>query len=537
MNYNLLIVDDDSLIREGLANTIPWKEHHINIIGMASDGEHAIKILQNNKVHMVITDIKMPFMDGMALAAYIHDHYPHIKIVLLSGYKEFDYALEALRLNVKDYLVKPIDDDKLITLMVKLKNEIKQELVERNKKNVQLKHKRLEGLKSLIHQAPQDKNNSILENVHGLNLPLNAYFQLAVIQCKDFNNSLYHQEIMEGNLLKFSIWNITNEFLSTYGSGVTFEFDKDEVLLLCYNHTSKDKLETSIEKILSHLYSYATKHLHTDLRIGVSMPTESVLTLYKAYEQCQKTFQFLPVRNPIPYILYEDVISIDQQLPGLMNEFSGELKALLKGAINVDAVKNLYDCLNQTLANKQLIMADQLQLLFSHIAIVTHQTLGPTKKDSINELLKSHMVELRQLHRPTELLEASYTYTSNYMKQQLQSNTGVHNGHIMKALDYLQANYKNEGLRLKHVASHIHVNPSYLSILFKKHLGSSFSEYLQKLRIEKAKELLHISDKRISEISDMIGFSNSQYFSSNFKSYTGLTPKEFRQQRQDKSHS
>lgn len=143
-------------------------------------------------------------------------------------------------------------------------------------------------------------------------------------------------------------------------------------------------------------------------------------------------------------------------------------------------------------------------------------------------MLNQHILELNKLKKPQDLLDCSYNFICFYLSKIQEDNKSNHTVLIRKAISYIKQEYKNEKLRLGHVADAIHVNPSYLSILFKKHMNTSFSDYLLQLRMEIATQLLLTSDKRISEIADDIGFSSAQYFSTCFKNYTGHSPKEYR---------
>ena len=146
MNINLLIVDDEPIITQGLRYTIPWDTYGIKVVGEAEDGKEALEILRKQQVDIVLTDVRMPVMDGIELARTINEQMPRTRVIVISGYDEFEYAREAMRFGVKDYLLKPVDIDELLERVNSLKREIIAEKESnRNLENTVLQEVKLEN--------------------------------------------------------------------------------------------------------------------------------------------------------------------------------------------------------------------------------------------------------------------------------------------------------------------------------------------------------------------------------------------------------
>lgn len=253
----------------------------------------------------------MPFMDGMGLCSYIYDNYPHIKVVLLSGYKEFDYAQEAIRLNVKDYLLKPIDDNKLTSLILKLTNEIYQDQLNKKRDTDSMELARRDFLISLIKNK-YDKDE-IASNLLKYDFKVEKFIKMIVIKCNDYFNTTYHAKHMDGNLLKSTIYNICLELIQD--NGAAFEYANDAIAIIMTSEKSINQLTRNIKTILHSLISYNKEFIKTDLSIGISANIDSIGELSKAYLQCQQTFNFIPLNNPLSYVFYDDILSLNQNFP------------------------------------------------------------------------------------------------------------------------------------------------------------------------------------------------------------------------------
>lgn len=521
---NLLLVDDDILILNGLRQMIPWNDYDINVVACATNGEEAIELLHEQNIHIVITDIQMPFMNGMALTAYLNEHYPHIKIVLLSGYQEFDYAREALRLGVKDYLLKPVNEEDLITLIIRLRNEIRLDMERKKLTNDSFNITRLDFLKQLIKGNINRDAGLLLKKY---NVDIEPAYNVSVIKCNDYYNTSYHNRFMEGSLLKFSVRNIAEELLSK-SKHIVFEHEKDEIIIIFINPSKQIDF-------FNQLIEYCSLYLNTNIRIGLSKNKGQHQSIHEAYLECLDTFEFIRHKTALPIVSFEDIASLDRHFTEELNHFTKALKELMMTPNPCQGLPEVFDQLHCSLSKHQHIHIEQLQLLYTHIAIEGLRIIYNTKASEQSDQgvkLNQHIMQLKTLKYFDDFYASSKTFITESLKLFVSHKGSQQSIYMNKVTEYIQENYSNESLRLKEVAEHIHVNPSYLSILFKKNLNTSFSDYLLETRMKEAIQRLQNSTQRIFEISDHVGFSNAQYFSVCFKNYTGLTPKEYRSKAQ-----
>jgi two-component system, response regulator YesN len=346
----LVIVDDEKMIREGLASTMPWNDMGVEVVGTAGNGLTALEIIKDKKPHIVLTDIRMPKMDGLQLLKTISEENLKIKVVMLSGYDEFSYAQQAIKYGASDYILKPIN---------------------------------AEELEKLIRRLVQTFTEEVFED-------------LAYIKSK---------KSIEVELLQY---------------------------ITAIRSTNRDIAISSLNKILEKLRAQALVH-----------------------DQYHK--------------LYMEIISS------------------VLHALDEDGMKH----------------AGKLR----------------------EEYLKS-FIDLLNTANGDDLMEWLYSFTDKVSEYIKENKGDTYSNVIKKAMEYIEEHY-NEELSAQKVAEAVYLSPNYFSHIFKKIRKESFTDYLNKIRVEKAKALLSNNLYKVYEVSDMVGYSDYKYFSSVFKKIVGVSPTQY----------
>lgn len=512
MAFRIFIVDDEPIIRRGLSETIPWGEHGIEVAGIAQDGEEAVEKLRNEEpVDLVITDIRMPHMDGLELAGYLIEHYPSIRIIVLSGYEEFSYAQQAMQLGVKDYLLKPVDVNELLHIVVAIQKQVKEEKSEK----LRMYETTIKNALYLQLMEPDSRMlNSALEG-----MSLFPFITLAVSDDLSFEKPRRQikREWKEG----------VEAWLSQKGVTSVSLFTEENVLLTCI--IQPDSPDVYDWKNLTSSLNVQTA---SSFRLLFSEQKTNGTSIYKHYLRLVTAFLKTPVSQSESVMeieensSYEDVISLPGQLEQTfiqavlqMDEKAKEqavhqlFSFFLEG--NYSLEQSLEGCrrvisgvLNQYERSFHKIPAD-LELYFT-------KDLDPT------------------LYNTLSILQVLMNKDIEHLIEQLEIKKSQNKDWLMdRAEDYIKT-YASSDIKAHEVADYINISPNYFSSLFKQATGQTFNEYVNGLRIEEAKALLAETPFKVNEIAAQVGYKEYKYFVEVFKKMCGVTPTIYRKMLSEK---
>lgn len=498
MIFHLLIVDDEATMRKGLSSSINWGAIDCVISDTASDGADAIEKIKSQPVDIVITDIKMPEMDGLDLAKYIYENYPRIAVILLTGYAEFEYAQTAIRYNVSQFLVKPTSKDEVISAVKKAQQEIivskEQDSIAKN----EFAFLKDQFLQELTDAPVTSETNDLLCKFR---LPLDVYHVAA------FQLSGKSHEISQ--LKEMIIQQKVNSYCFRY----------DNLILSIYFQDTLDPIIDNcneIIQILKGLYS-------TSITVGISGVHHGVEEFQSATSEAIRTLSlnFYSTSSIAVFdgqnIQAEHTLSADTTL----SLFELETAILKRDFTTVSSITNaLFMKLRSNFvdsANAKNICSQIYYLAFR--VLVKYQLLLPP--DDFMAMINQSSDIFQLEHVVNQLL--------SFVQNTLTDAEHKYSHYIQDAISYIQS-HLSEPLSLEDIAKHVHVNESYLSRTFKKECGYSVTNYITTLRMEKAKELLAENHILTYEVSFQVGISDPSYFSLLFKKHTGLSPKEYRNQ-------
>lgn len=528
--YKVFIVDDEVVVREGIRNNVNWDITNFSLAGEAPDGEMALPLIQEIKPDILITDIKMPFMNGLELSRIIKKNMPWVKIIILSGHDEFNFAKEAISIGVTEYLLKPISSSDLIKSLNKIVNQIEAEKKER------------ENIESIKHQL---KNNSGLLKDQFLNeLSLGIIQPIdAIEKCSIYNISLiakyYLIAIIESEIKENSnsgkqsssylkIESAISGIVEGNTDIIRFKRNMEETVLIFKGDSPAD-LEESAYRISQSIKYEVGRSTGHSLTIGIGSTRERIQGITESFNDAEtaKNYKYVFGKNKIIGIkdVKTDVLSRNELLKLDKVSIIEYLKCGVKSNIQ-DYLSGYIQCLSEPNL-KSLIFT---YYAFMDIVLTSARfvkELGGDFEALIPEVahIESIVENMDSINKFMEYAEKIFTKVFDFRDSKTENRYG---NIIYKARDYINSNYFDPELSLNSLASFVNISPSHFSTIFSQETGDTFIEYLTMTRMKKAMELLKTTNQKSSEIAYNVGYNDPHYFSYLFKKFAGLTPKEYR---------
>ena len=504
----ILIIDDESILRHGLKHLCNWEEEQFCIVGEASNGEQALQMIEKLKPHIIITDVVMPVMDGMEFSKIVHSLYPDIKMIVLSSFSEFDYVKETFKHGVFDYLLKAklTSEDLLKTL-----KKARSQTTWNQDENVQIENivDMAQNLSMFINgqlSAQSSEMTTIRDNFTKQHFILLGCRLDFLDSTKDISRHSFEKKVSK----------LSRYYLSTYTYSNIF-FENHYVLLINFN--DDEPINESIDQFARKLKSSAafTVFVSSHHFLGIE-------NLPKAYTQITevlpKTFYF----HNEHLISSNTLLKVGKSSSFDLNLFKSHIRDL-KFPAALEILKTYFNRVQESLSLDDYSLKRFCQnIIYSTLNIC--DTLGfdvSEINDSKIRLFKT--IDLAASFHDLEgiFFDILAMISDSINLQATQKNSIL----INQIKRYVDENYHND-ISLTEIADKLHINYYYMSSYFKTHTGENLSTYITKARVEKAKTLLNDKTIPISRISEMVGFSEHNYFSKVFKKHTKLTPTIYR---------
>lgn len=531
--YKVMIVDDEAVVRIGLKNTIHWNEHGFELIGDYASGREAWDAVELDKPDLVISDISMPFMDGLELARLITEQYPYIKIVILTGYDEFDYAQQAIRLKVSDFILKPITAQEIRLLLDGIKAEMDEEKQRRedlSRLNSQLKQS-LPLLKERFLERLVTVGLSkveIADRFSYFKLPSEAlHYLVMVVDIDDFGGRELTSYEHEAEFLRFVAFDVFQETLER-DHVLSFRTREERMVAIIFGQSNEINLYEEVFSLAEEVRYHIEKYLKFTVTIGIGRTSTHATQLPSSYKSALSAldYRFLLGKNRVISII--DIEGKSSMSMPMLLDWDRKLATAVKtGAIQeafqliemgIAELKSLLVPIEVCLLQMQKVV---LILINSIQELVTHEH-EPTLEQRIKLMDVYKFKTLDEMEVWLRNLVSSAIATIADNRNHLTSMQ------IRRGVEYIDTNYANEKMSLQDLCRHVLMSTSYFSLVFKQHTGETFIEYLTRVRISKAKELLNNSTLKLYEIAEKVGYKDPNYFSMLFKKHTGITPKDYR---------
>lgn len=539
---NVIIVDDELLMRIGLKSMINWEEHGFQIVGEAANGKEALELAALHSPNLIFTDIKMPVMDGLELIREASQALPSCQYVILSCLDEFQYAKEALRLGAVDYLIKSdIRQQQLLDVLGIVKKKFEQRL--QSSDNAVFKQHYKEGISYLKETLFKELFSGFLSveemisRSEALHISLvqdrMILIKLRIDRFEDIRQKYVEQD---EKLLRYAVVNMMEELIPRKWRKELIVESSAEYLLMINLPESGAEFGQELEqgsneampmdklnKLFASISAAMKDFLNISLSIGVSGIAPGFNGLRRAYQEADASLRnlFFEEKGNVVYYHTASWKSRESDSFHLSREEESRFRQLVEndGEGTANYLEDLKKRLHNEGSSEKAIRKLHIRLLSLIISCF------PSAPEFIASGYTPYELLLRE-----ERLNGLHEFVLSYLQQCLEHNRSLDHrpqSYAEQASEIIMNHYA-DNLSLQSVASRINVNPSYLSRIFKQETGLNFISYLTQVRIDKAKHCLKGKNIKVYEVADMVGYPNTAYFSKIFKKMTGFTPEEYR---------
>ena len=541
--YRIILVDDEEEVRKSIIRKIDWTAVGFAVVGDAENGEDALEKIENLEPDVVLTDIRMPYMDGLTLAERIRQKYPSMKIVIFSGYDDFEYAKQAIKLNVTEYILKPVNVEELTAILKRIKTNLDEEIEQ--KRNVNLLREnykrslpilREQFLKDLISR-PMD-GETVQTLLREYDIPLaGAKKWIAIAVELELEQELTQEEAPlplheEKNLIPISVMQILSENLKpSYRFSLLSFSGSADAKIAGIAAIDENNSQTEPINILGDICKEIRKTLKVPVTIGIGHSAQKLENISRSFQSALDALGYRSVVGTGSTIYINDV---EPGIGGKL-QFGSEEESALIQAIKFgpeekirETVRGIVDRMNEarvharqqqayilSVANCMIQLIQQYDLNMEEI--FAEDPLGPDPFTVIQSMLNRENFS-RWLYQTALKINSALSRERDYAARQV----------IEKAKQYIMDNYQDPGLSVEQICRYLHMSPAYFSTMFKKATGQTYIAYLTEVRLNKAVELLNMTDEKTYVIASQVGYQEQNYFSYVFKKRFGVSPTKFR---------
>ncbi|OUQ21345.1 two-component system response regulator [Lachnoclostridium sp. An14] len=530
----VFIVEDETVIREGFRDKIPWEQYGFQLVGDAGDGEVALPLIRKIRPDVLITDIKMPFMDGLSLSEIVKEEFPKTKIIIISGYDDFEYARQAIRAGVDQYLLKPITRQTLRGVLVELREKIEQETEQQDYQDQyqdEMQEFEQFALRRFFEKILDGKLSvkEIYEEAARLSLPLTA---------ASYNLLLFSvYEASESSSLERREWFTRKQeevfhYFLRHPQYILFRLDVN-----CYGVLIKSEtalMEDLADRALDHIKRVCgPEEERIRWYVAVGTPVERLSSLPQCYERVNHCFAYRFIM-PALHILSETTLAgflADQEEKNIGQvDFMQMDPDIIRDFLSRGTKKEIHGFVESYLQNiqnalKSRMFRDYVILNIRFAVVAFLESIGAKQAEYMGRIEQA----VQAIHREDREISLYFVEMLGTAMDQREEINSYQGGKMLKkALEYIDANFDSETLSLNQAAESIGASANYLSAVFSQGMQKTFVEYVTEKRIEKAKKLLRHTDKTSGEIAREVGYKDARYFGFVFKKLQGCSPREYR---------
>lgn len=533
--YSIILVDDEEEVRKSIIKKIEWQAAGFRVVGDAENGEDAMEKIETLEPDVVLTDIRMPYMDGLALAEKVRQRHPSMKVVIFSGYDDFEYAQRAIKLNVTEYILKPVNVEELTSILKKIKASLDEEIEEkRNLSRLRENYKkslpiiREQFLNDLVHKSlPKEMIESKLKEydipITGARKWVVAAIDVEKSEASERTLSLHNEQ----ELIPISVMQIVREKLEGYCRFTLFSASSEAGMAVIIA-LDEDNSITGLTDVLGDICKETKRILEVPVTIGIGHSCEELSHIRKAYQSAVDALGYKAIAGKGSTIYINDM----EPVGGGKLEFDSMTEADLIAAVKFgpeekinSAVGRIMDKLESARVHYRQQQVYMFGVLNSVIQMIQQYELN------LEEILggESAYVEIFHKIQKREEFGQWLLDIACRMNQAINQERDLTTRQVIQeAKQYIMDHYQNPDLSVEMICRHLHMSPAYFSTMFKKETGKAYITYLTEVRLNKAVELLNKTDDKTYVIAAKVGYQEQNYFSYVFKKKFGVSPTKFR---------
>lgn len=527
--YKVFLVDDEIVVREGIRSNFPWEETDFVLAGEAPDGEIALSMLQDVKPDILVTDIRMPFMDGLELCRQVSRTMPWVYIIILSGYDDFSYAREAISLGVSEYLLKPVSGQELRAVLERIAQRIQEDkrrqaslLAYREQMASSSRFLKEKLLTELYGGANGDR---ILKSARSMQMNLLANHYLVMLLCPS------PEPDSEENM--FTAQGVLERLAEGSGGSAYLCRGYGGFSLLVMGDNSSDLEERAYGLAQSARYD-VERSAGIKLLVAIGAEVGNLQAIPQSLSDARKIMEKLRAskakNDPRRIMGAQDVSQEELTLPDMD---AAPLSEQLKYATSADAdaILNRYVASMGDSAAQSVMMANYF---FVEIVLAASRIVRDCQGVP-QEVIPEAFHAQNSMLTVEEALPLCRDMLTRALRYRDEQGSARYGSVIRKAQAFIAEHYSDSNVTLHDVASHVALSNNHFCTVFSQEMGVTFTEYLTSVRISRAKELLNTTAMRTSDIAYAVGYNDPHYFSYLFKKNTGVSPRDFRKDEKNSS--
>ncbi len=534
--YSVLLVDDEEDVFQVIMKKLDWESMGFHIAGYARNGVEAMEMAEELQVDVVMTDIKMPYMDGLTLCKKLKELYPRIKVIIFSGFDEFEYAREAIKIEAEEYILKPINSNELREVFERIKANLDKELDE--KRNIdKLRDYYMESLpvlqENFYTSLIDGRLSEDLIERYARNYQIEltgSYYVITILHISKTN--VEAENTMEPYLLAVSVKRLAEEQLEGVWNSKVMTYLRDIIIITQIpDKESMTRFTDTMDKICK----MAKRVCHAYVTAGIGHICNQPVQLPLSYQGAKSAISYRVLYGNTRAI---NIAEMDPQENADIPWEEPYIKDILR-KIKLGDAKPLHTAIEEFISqmiNNKMSLQKYRILVMELITEIFR--FGANNQMNLEDIFGENndvYLQAMQLESPQALGQWLDDYCCKMQNQVLHERQDTTKAFVEKAIDYVKEHYSDQNLSIETVCSHLNVSAAYFSTIFKKETGKTFINYLTDYRMEEAVDLLLTRNEKTYIIAEKVGYSDANYFSYAFKKQFGMSPSKYKASKVEKN--
>ncbi len=535
--YKVLVVDDEEEIRDGMVKKVDWASLRFEIVGVAENGIEALEMAEQEKPDVIMTDVRMPYMNGLELVEQVRLILPGVKIIVFSGFEDFEYAQRAIRLGVQEYILKPISAVELEKSLYALRENMDAELEKR--RDVATLQKSYQESLPLLRQQYLARviegwieENDIETKMKQYNIILNTKYKSVILFGVDnmtVGLNKEHKFAGREELVLISIQQTVETIIAS--NHCSYSFIYGSFLVVIIGVERKNEI-TGIYQEVNEVCKECRCAIEVDITAGIGSLYKTYKELNFSYQDAQKAWEYATMfRKDEEYTVYsKDLEILTTNTIVHMEELDERMLTMLIKNGDYEKIRNYFEGVFQKLEIARLPFYEYqtyiLEILSVIMKLANTFQIDATSIWGAENIYLSAVFRQHSLEMMCEWFIESCRKIGNQIEVELKDPGSIL---IDKAIEYLEIHYCDLDLSVEKICEELHVSPAYFSTLFKREAKKNFVSYVTEIRVNYAMKLLDTTTDKTYIIAEKVGYADSNYFSYVFKKKLGMTPTKYRQ--------
>ncbi|MCI8888395.1 MAG: response regulator [Hungatella sp.] len=530
--YRIMLVDDEEEVRKAMIRNMDWEKLGFRVVGDAENGQDALEKLEQLEPDVVMTDIRMPYMDGLTLTAEIRKKYPSIKILIFSGFDDFEYAQQAIKLNVTEYILKPVNSRELADILNKIRLNLDEEIEQRRNIN-RLQESYLGSLPILRELFLNDlvRSTTDVDSV----VPKLSEYGIDILDARKWLTAVIHVEQMEQSetqvlsqhqeLIPISVRGLVEDYLKPYCRCAIFNTMEGITVIAAVD---EDNSQTGLMNLLNEICRESKRQLEITITAGVGHKCHRLQEISRSYQDAVDALGYRAIVGKGKAIYINDVEPVSRGKLQLDAKGEERLTAAVKFGPRETiekVIQSLAGHMNDVKVHTRQYQVYMMSIVNCLIKLMQQYDLNMDEmfgaQDHYTDILKG-------IYRREDFADWLLPIACRMNDALDQERDKTTKKVILEAKEYIKEHYSDPELSVEMLCRHLHMSPAYFSTMFKKETGQTYINYLTEIRLTKAVELLNNTDDKTYVIAQKVGYQEQNYFSYVFKKRYGVSPTKYR---------